>query len=163
MSLTEQEKRSTLRRPLVALNDKGRAILAAMVYGLEGKMAEKNGVEPGKGLGVNQVADVFRLRRRYVRSLLLDPLFSAELARAVNAKQQAHTPEALDRTISLMRSEDERVALKACQDIRGAGRQGLNVSVGVAVAPHVGIRPGYVIKLPPELEPAPAIENETPP
>jgi hypothetical protein len=83
----------------------------------------------------------------------------------VNAKQQAHTPEALDRTISLMRSADERVALKACQDIRGAGKQGLNVSVGVgvAVAPHDGIRPGYVIKLPPDLEPAPAIGSETPP
>ena len=163
MSLVEQEKRPTLRGPLVALNDKGRAILAAMVYGLEGKMAAKHGVEPGKGLGVNQVADAFRIRRRYVRSLLLDPVFSAELARAVNAKQQAHTPEALDRTISLMRSEDERIALKACQDIRGASKQGLNVNVGVAVNSYDGIRPGYVIKLPPDLEPAPAIGSETPP
>ena len=59
MSLVEQEKRPTLRRALVALNDKGRAILAAMVYGLEGAMAAKHGVESGQGLGVNQVADVF--------------------------------------------------------------------------------------------------------
>ena len=159
----ERGKRLTLRKPLVALNDKGRAVLAAMVYGLEGAMAAKHGVEPGKGLGVNQVADVFRLRRRYVRSLLLDPVFSAELARAVNAKQQAHTPEALDRTISLMRSEDERVALKACQDIRGASKQGLNVNVGVAVNPHVAVRPGYIIKLRPDPAPAPAIEHEATP
>jgi hypothetical protein len=138
---------------------------SSSVYGLEGRMAAKHSVEPGKGLGVNQVADVFRLRRRYVRSLLLDPVFSAELARAVNAKQQAHTPEALDRIIRIMRSEDERVAMKACQDIRGANKQGLNVSVGVgvAVAPHNGIVPGYVVRLPADLEPAPAIENETPP
>jgi hypothetical protein len=81
----------------------------------------------------------------------------------VNAKQQAHTPEALDRTIGLMRSENERVALRACQDIRGTSKQGLNVNVGIAVNPHDGIRPGYVIKLPPDLEPAPAIEHETPP
>jgi hypothetical protein len=81
-------------------------------------------------------------------------VFSAELARAVNAKQQAHTPEALDRTISLMRSEDERVALKACQDIRGATKQGLNVNVGVGVAvnAHDPIRPGYILKLGPETE-----------
>jgi hypothetical protein len=71
MSLMEQEKRSTLRKPLVALNDKGRAILAAMVYGLDGKLAAKHGVEPGKGLGVNEVADIYHLRRKYVRSLLL--------------------------------------------------------------------------------------------
>jgi hypothetical protein len=161
MSLVKQEKRPTLRRPLVALNDKGRAILATMVYGLEGKMAEEHGVEPGKGLGVNQVADLFRVRRRYVRSLLLDPVFSAELARAVNAKQQAHTPEALDRTISLMRSEDERVALKACQDIRGTSKQGLNVNVGVGVAVNAQdpIRPGYIIKLGPD----PATEDDTTP
>jgi hypothetical protein len=81
----------------------------------------------------------------------------------VNAKQQAHTPEALDRTISLMRSENERVALKACQDIRGTSTQGLNVNVGVAVNSYDGIRPGYILKLPPDLETSPAIENETPP
>jgi hypothetical protein len=154
MSLVRQEKRPPLRRPLVALNGKGRAILATMVYGLEGKMAEEHGVEPGKGLGVNQVADLFRVRRRYVRSLLLDPVFSAELARAVNAKQQAHTPEALDRTISLMRSQDERVALKACQNIRGTTKQGLNVNVGVGVAVNGPdpIRPGYILKLGPDPE-----------
>jgi hypothetical protein len=163
MSLVRQEKRLPLRRPLVALNDKGRAILAAMVYGLDGKMAEKHGVEPSKGLGVNQVADLFRVRRRYVRSLLLDPVFSAELARAVNAKQQAHTPEALDRTITLMRSEDERVALKACQDILSRSKQGLNVNVGVAANPQPEIRAGYVIRIGPDRKPAPSIEGVTTP
>ena len=81
----------------------------------------------------------------------------------MNAKQQAHTPEALDKLILLMRSENERVALKACQDIRGTGKQGLSVNVGVAVNPHGEIRPGYVIRLPSYPEPAPAIEHEATP
>ena len=141
----------TLHNPIAALTDKHRRIAAAMVYGLDGKVAEKYGLEAGKPLAPQTVADHFRVRRAYVRTLLADPLFKAEMAAQMANKRLGLMPEALERVANIMRSPNEPIALKASETILGetTRNQGVTVNVSQQTALFTApIKPGYVLRLP---------------
>jgi hypothetical protein len=136
----------TTRHPQSVIPDKQRGIMAILVHGLDGKVAAKHGFAAGKPLGVNETADFLHVRRRYVRALLQDPLFKAEMLQMLAAKRLGYMPDALERIAELMHSEQDGVSLKAAQSMLGETEKGA-IAVNVAVNNAIGIRPGYVIKL----------------
>jgi hypothetical protein len=149
MSLIENGK----REPVSAnLSDRARVILASMVYGIEGKLAEKHGLEPGKPLGPQQVADLYNVRRAYVRQLLADPIGKAEMMAMLAAKRVSHMPAALHRIATIVQSDNEAVALRASETILGETAKGPAVTVNVSN--FAQIRPGYVIRMPADIAPA---------
>ena len=149
MSLIENGK----REPVSAnLSDRARVILASMVYGIEGKLAEKHGLEPGKPLGPQQVADLYNVRRAYVRQLLADPISKAELMAMLAAKRVSHMPAALHRIATIVQSDNEAVALRASETILGETAKS-GVTVNVSQTNFAQIRPGYVIRMPADVAP----------
>jgi hypothetical protein len=143
MSLIENEKRHYAN-----LSDKARIILAALVHGLDGKMAERHGLEPGKPLSPNTIADVYNVRRAYVRNLLTDPIFKAEMMAMLAAKRVSHMPAALHRIATIVQSDNEAVALRASETILGETAKGPGITVNVSQTNVAQIRPGYVIRMP---------------
>jgi hypothetical protein len=145
MSLIENGKREAVSPNL---SDRARVILASMVYGIEGKLAEKHGLEPGKPLGPQQVADLYNVRRAYVRQLLADPLGKAELMAMLAAKRVSHMPEALHRIATIVSNGEDGVALRASETILGETAKGPGITVNVSQTNVAQIRPGYVIRMP---------------
>jgi hypothetical protein len=148
MSLIENDK------PLTAITDKHRRVAALMVYGVDGRMAERHGLEPGKPLAPQTCADYLGVRRAYVRNLLADPLFRAEMTQMLAAKRLGYMPHALERVRELTDSDNEGVALRASETMLGE-RQGSGTTVNVhqTNVNATAIRPGYVVRLPPDLTP----------
>jgi hypothetical protein len=149
---------------LTSISDKQRAILSALVYGLEGAAAEKHSLAPGKALTPIEAAAYFHVRRAYVRDLLEQPLFKAELAAQIANKRLGYMPEALDRIGQAMRNEDDSVGLRAAVAMIGERAGAANAAISVTVNNQTNvaaqIRPGYVVRLPADL--APDAEPETP-
>lgn len=156
MSLTSWEYREA-RTPkasvdLARLNDKQRAILAALVYGLD----EDNG-KPirSREVSVNELADHFNVRRRYIRDLLLQPIVKAEMASMIAAKRLGLVPKAINVLDNAMHSDNEAAAVKAALGVLGETAKAAAVTVNVnqqtAVIGGDTIRPGYVIKLPADI------------
>jgi hypothetical protein len=133
---------------LTALNDRQRAILAALVYGLEGKAAEKHGLESDRPLTTIEAAAYFKARRRYVRDLVEQPLFKAEMTKAIADKRFAYAPEAIDCIAEAMRSADHNISLKAAIAMLGDNAKAPVVNVSVATQNNVAIKPGYLIRIP---------------
>lgn len=127
--------------------------MSAMVFGLDGEVARKHGLEPGKALAPQTVADHFHVRRAYVRNIMADPLFKAEMAQMIATKRLGYMPHSLDRIAELVDCDNESVALRASETILGERGSNAGVSVTVNNQTNVAtaIRPGYVIRLPAEL------------
>jgi hypothetical protein len=147
---------------LTSISDKQRAILTALVYGLEGAAAEKHELEPGKALTPIEAAAYFHVRRAYVRDLLQQPLFKAEMSAAIANKRLGYMPEALDRIGQAMRNQDDNIGLRAAVAMLGerSGANAVTVTVNNETNIAAQIRPGYVVRLPADL--APDAECETP-
>ena len=156
MSLIEHDNRRVglkTARPLAELTPKHRAILSALVYGLDGRTAEQHGHEPGKALTQHETAAYFNVRRAYIRDLMDAPLFKAEFAAAFANKRMGYAPRAIDRIADAMESPDHNTVLKAAIAMLGetAKTPNVNVSVTNQTAFLAGnIKPGYVLKLPAE-------------
>jgi|SRR5271166_1455643 len=132
-----------LPRPLDVLNDRAHKAIACLAHG----------DEDGKPMGVADVAKRFKWQQRYLRALMKDPLFKAELAAHTAAARAALQPRAVDRLGELMESETETIALQASKAILGDdGKAPLNVNVAVNNQLGVAFKPGYVIRLPAEHE-----------
>jgi hypothetical protein len=142
-----------------ALSPRAQTVLAYMVYGLDKPHGD---LPAGRPLGVQQVAEVMGIRRSYVRHLLANPVFKVEFNQAIALARQAATPRALHRIAELVESENEGVALRAAQAIVGDER-GASVSVNVQTVTNLApIRPGYAIRLPPDLAQKLETEHEKP-
>jgi len=165
MSLIDNDKPTiTLHAGITRLTDRHRQIMAAMVHGLEPALAARYELEANRPLGVNEVADMLKVRRAYVRGLLADPLFKAEFATQLANKRMAYAPEAIDRIAAAMRNQDDNVGLRASVAMLGetAKAAGVNVSITNQNATFnnaADIKPGYVLVLPPDPdnEPNPSI------
>lgn len=157
MSLIENEKSEVVSPNL---SDRARLILAAMVYGVEGKIAEKHGFEPGKPLGPQQVADLYHVRRSYVRQLLSEPLGKAEMMGMLAAKRLGHMPAALHRIATIVQSGEDGVALRASETILGESVKAPGVTVNVSQTNMTAIKPGYVIKMPSDIAPPAIIPSQ---
>jgi hypothetical protein len=150
-------------KSIPALNDRHRQIIAALVYGIDGRVAEKHGLEPGKALKPQTAADYFKVRRRYVYDLMADPTFKSELMREIATKRLATMPEALDRLTAIMRSDNDPVALRAAEAILGdqVGQARPAIALTVNNTTQVAnFRPGYVIRVRGDVpDPAPAVSG----
>ena len=98
------------------------------------------------------VAELLGVRRRYVLDLLSDPTFKTEFNAALALKRQAATPEALHRITEIVGSDNEGVALKAACVIVGEDAKGPSINVNVQNNLVAPIRPGYVVRLPADLQ-----------
>jgi hypothetical protein len=103
-------------------------------------------------LSPQHVAELLGVRRRYVLDLLSDPTFKTEFNAALALKRQAATPEALHRITEIVGSDNEGVALKAACVIVGEDAKGPSINVNVQNNLVAPIRPGYVVRLPADLQ-----------
>jgi len=148
------------------LTPKHRAIIVLLVHGLDRPHAAFPNLAVGQPLTANECADVLGLRRKYVRRLLNEAVFRTELNAAAHALRASAVPKALRQMIDLMdwqgdgRAADAKVRLEAAKAILGEDGASLSVNVNVASQTNVGIRPGYVLRLPPE--PAPSTLDAKP-
>lgn len=147
------------------LTPKHRAIIDLLVHGLSGPHAAFPNLAVGQPLTANECADVMGLRRKYVRRLLNEGVFRTELNAAAHALRASAVPKAVKQMIDLMdwqgegRAADAKVRLEASRAILGEDASGLSVNVNVATQNNIGIRPGYIIRLPPDLPPPRALSE----
>ena len=134
-----------------ALSPRAQTVLAYMVYGLDTPHGD---LPAGRPLGVQQVAELMGVRRSYVRGLLANPVFKAEYNQAIALARQAYAPEAVDRIAQAMRNTDDAIGLRAAVAMLGETAKAPVVNVSVATQTNVAqdIRPGYIVRLPPDLE-----------
>jgi hypothetical protein len=94
---------------LERLTEKHRLVLSHLVFG--------GGF--GKPMSIEETAERLRVRRRYIRDLLADPLFIAEYRRMIEVARLLLAPRALHRLRDLLdwqgqgKAADARVRLKA--------------------------------------------------
>jgi hypothetical protein len=125
--------------------------LGYLLFGVDEPVEGKPDIPVGRPLSPSAVAELLGVRRRYVLNLMSDPVFKTEFNVALALKRQAATPEALHRITEIVASDNEVVALRAAQAI--LGEDGKGPSVSVSVENNVAVRPGYVVRLPPDLAP----------
>jgi hypothetical protein len=143
--------RTVMARKDCLLPARARYALGYLVHGLDDPVEGKPHIPVGRPLSPQHVAELLGVRRRYVLNLLSDPIFKTEFNAALALKRQAATPEALHRITEIVGSDNEVVALRAAQTIVGDDTRGPSVSVNVQTNVGAPIRPGYVIRLPPDL------------
>ena len=144
--------RTAMARKDCLLPARARYVLGYMVYGVDEPVDGKPHIPVGKPLGAHQIAELLGVRRRYLYSLLADATFKTELAAALAQKRQGYAAKAIDRIGEIIDSPNESAALNASKAILGEDAKGPVVNVSVATQTNVGaIRPGYVIRLPPDL------------
>ena len=117
------------------LTAKHALIVEKLVYGLDRPHLGLC-LEAGVPLTPIQCADALNLKRRYVRRLLLEPVFQSAISKALNAKRNAAHPRALHKMIELLDHEDSlnktagaTLRLKAAQAVLGDSAPGMSVTV----------------------------------
>ena len=152
--ITPRGKRIVRPELLTALGPKHKLIIDRMVFGLDRPHAAFPSLLPGQPLSADQIADIYNLKRRYVRRLLDQTIFVAALNQAVNALRNGAKPTAVRKMIDLIghvgegKAADAKVALDAAKAVLGEKDGGLTVNVGVQVGVNnVNVQPGYVIDL----------------
>jgi hypothetical protein len=154
ISLQKVPKTAMARKDCL-LPARARYVLGYMTYGIEEPVPGKPHIPIGKPLGVAQIAELLGVRRRYVQSLLADATFRTELATAIAQMRQGYAAKAINRIAEIIDSPNEGVALRAAQAIIGDDAKGstVNLSVATQTNVHADIKPGYVLKLPPDFSP----------
>ena len=112
------------------------------------------------------MADILGVRRSYVRSLIADPVFEMEMARAIADARAALQPKPLHVLAENMdwigddKAAEANVRANAAKTILGEDFKGS--SVNVQMTTQTNFRPGYIIEYPPGFVPdskdAPAID-----
>lgn len=131
-----RRKPSTLER----VTAKHERVIACLVYG----------DHHGNPLSINEICQTLRLRKSYVRDLLRDPRFKAEMAAHRDSLRAFVQPEAINKLISIMRTDgegspaDRRLQMDAAKTILGDDAKAPLVNVGVQVNNET--RPGYVLR-----------------
>jgi hypothetical protein len=135
------------------LNSRMLRMIQLMVYGHEDdpERTPYEAADAAKAVGY---------RARAGRALLNAPIFSAALAREVEAMRRGEHARSL-RTIVKIRDDagentaaDRRVRLEASRTLIGGDEgEGLSVNVKVQNNSVNAIRPGYIVQLPPDFEP----------
>jgi hypothetical protein len=144
--------RTVMARKDCLLPARARYALGYLVHGIDDPVEGKPQIPVGRPLSPAHVAELLGVRRRYVLSLMADPIFKTEFNAALALARQAATPRAMHRMTEIVESENEGVALRAAQAIVGEEKAALNVNVAVSNQ----IRPGYIIRMPAEIA-APAL------
>jgi hypothetical protein len=137
-----------------ALPARARYVLGYLVFGIDSPIPNRPDIPVGKPLTVAQVSELLGVRRSYVRGWLADQTFKLEFAAALAQVRQGHAPTAISRIAELMASESEGVALRAAQAMLGEDVKAPAVSVTVNNQTNLAaqIRPGYIVRLPADLQ-----------
>jgi hypothetical protein len=151
---------ATRRSTNPALTPRAQTVLGYLAYGIEKPDPDHPDIPVGRPLGPYHVAAILGVRRSYVRGLIADPVFKTEMARATADGRAALQPKAMAVLGELLdwegsgSSADANVRAAAAKAILGDDVKGPTVSVSVAAQTNVSadIRPGYVIKIPADLE-----------
>jgi hypothetical protein len=147
--------RTVMARKDCLLSARARYALGYLIHGVDEPIPGKPDIPVGRPLSPSAVAELLGVRRRYVLGLMSDPTFKTEFNAALALKRQAATPAALHRITEIVGSKNEGVALRAAQTIVGDDTRGSSVNVNVLQNNvDAEIRPGYVIKLPPDIDDA---------
>lgn len=148
-----QVKHSTLTK----LTPTHRLMIEYLVWGCpHDSLAKRVGHRAGTPLKVDECALVLGMRLRAVRWLASQPLFQAELARAMRAFRNGQQPEAWRTLVDIMRNPgegsaaDRKVQLQAAQALIGETGDTARPSVAVTVnnQTNVQLSAGIVVRLP---------------
>ena len=147
--------RNIAKSTALGLTPRARQVLALLAVGLD--RADKNhpDIPIGKPLGPKQVRQVLGCPYSYVTGLMLDPVFKLEMAKAISAVRAGYAPAVIARLGDIaLESPDEGKAIAAGRVILGEDAKAPMVNVSVATQTNVAqdIRPGYIVRLPPDLE-----------
>lgn len=152
--------------PLLRLESQHLAVIDLLVNGLDRPLKALPDVPLGMPLSVETAATALEMRRAYIRRLLEDRLFKATYDKAVAAKRAALAPRAIQAIAELIdwqghnEAADAGVRLKAAALALGDDAKG-GLSVNVQFNNQLAIRPGYVVRLPPDAPLPQTIEGET--
>jgi hypothetical protein len=149
--------KTVMARKDCLLPARARYALGYLVHGIDEPIPDKPYIPVGRPLSPSAVAELLGVRRRYVLNLMSDPTFKIEFNAALALARLAATPRAIHRMTEIVESENEGVALRAAQAIVGDEKAGPNVNV--RVQNNVAFKPGYIIRLRPDVAP-PAIDGE---
>jgi hypothetical protein len=130
---------------------RARYALGYLVHGVDEPVEGKPHIPVGQPLSPSAVAELLGVRRRWVLGLMSDPTFKTEFNAALALARQAAMPRAIHRMTEIVESENEGVALRAAQAIVGEDAKGPSISVSVQNNVAGAIRPGYIVRLPPEV------------
>ena len=159
---------ATRRSTNLALTPRAQVVLGYLVYGIDEQDPDHPDIPTGRPLGPYQVAEILGVRRSYVRSLLADPVFKLEMARATADARAALQPKALHVLAENMdwigddKAADANVRANAAKTILGEDVKGSPVNVQMTTQTISNFKPGYIVQLPPGFVPddeaAPAID-----
>lgn len=157
---------ATRRSTNPALTPRAQTVLGYLVYGIDEPDPEHSDIPTDKPLGPYQVADILGVRRKYVCSLIADPVFKAEMARATADALAALQPKAVHALGELLdwqgegSAADAGVRLRAVAIVLNEDKANDPTSLSVNVTQQVAFKPGYVIRLPADAPLPQTIEGE---
>ena len=160
-----QHKPSTLTK----LSPTHRLMVEYLVWGCpHNSLAKRVGHRAGTPLTVDECALVLGMRLRAVRWLSAQPLFQAELARAMRSFRNGQQPASWRKLVELRddpgqgKAADRKVQLAAALALIGETGEGskVNVTVNNQVNTAVQLNAGIVIRLP-ATAPAAPLESQT--
>jgi hypothetical protein len=149
---------ATRRSANPALTPRAQTLLGYLTYGIEEPDPDHPDIPAGRPLGPYQAAAILGVRRTYVRTTIANPVFKVEIARAAADARAALQPKAVATLGALLdwegsgSSADANVRATAAKTILGDDTRAPSVNVNVQTNVDQAIRPGYVIRLPPDLE-----------
>jgi hypothetical protein len=148
---------TTRRSTNLTLTPRAQVVLGYLTYGIDKPDPGHPDIPTGRPLGPYQVANILGVRRSYVRSLIADPVFKLEMARATADARAALQPKAVATLGELLdwqgegRAADANVRANAAKTILGEDVKGSPVNVQMTT--QTNFRPGYIIQLPPDFVP----------
>jgi hypothetical protein len=156
---------ATRRSNNAALTPRAQTVLGYLAHGIDKPDPNHPDIPTGRPLGPYQVAAILGVRRSYVRGLMADPVFKAEMARATADARAALQPKAVHALGELLdwqgegKAADANVRANAARTIMGDdAKAGVNMRVNVNSQAGVVLKPGYVIRLPALDKQAPIID-----
>jgi hypothetical protein len=147
---------ATRRSTNPALTPRAQTLLGYLTYGIEEPDPDHPDIPTDRPLGPYQAAAILGVRRTYVRATIANPVFKVEMARAAADARAALQPKAVATLGALLdwegsgSSADANVRATAAKTILGDEVKSPAVNVSVQANVATAIRPGYVVRLPPQ-------------
>jgi hypothetical protein len=150
-------------KSLRTLEAKHLEIIEHLVYGLDRPHPDLPGLQLGQPLSVESAATALKVRRAYIRKLLAEPIFKSAYSRAMKDRREAATPRAIAKLEQMLDEPKASDVIRAAKILLGEDAKGFGVNVKVNNQTNVAqtIRPGYVLRLPPDI-PTPHTIEERP-
>jgi len=148
----------------IALGERHKRLAELMVLGLDAPADRLPSVEPGLPLSLEDAADVLGLKRRNARQIFGLPAFRKLLTSAIADLRMGAHARMVHTMIKIAddpgdgTAADRTVRLKAVLAVLGEEAKGANLTVNVGLQNNVAFKPGYVIRLPPDMAARPTLD-----